>query len=142
MNYHLRSFSVMILAQGLHLNCKERGTILDTCLPAQVTRSEFARLSRETEVKVVFQPQNNMTHSELKGVALRFCNEVLDQQIRYDLERKYAKIRDLIVEHAFFPLKSLKDNMRRQPFHTMTPVAGFSLHPMENIQESCHKPET
>ena len=33
-----------------------------------------------------------------------FCNEVLDQQVRLDIEKRYGSLRDAIVKHAFQPL--------------------------------------
>ena len=37
-------------------------------------------------------------------VPKQFCNELIDQQIRYDTEQKFGKIRDMIVEEAFKPI--------------------------------------
>jgi len=37
-------------------------------------------------------------------VANNFCNEVIDQQVRLDLEKRYGKIRELIVRQAFAPI--------------------------------------
>lgn len=34
-----------------------------------------------------------------------YCNEVLDQQVRLDLEKRYGKIRDTIYRFAFEPVK-------------------------------------
>lgn len=41
--------------------------------------------------------------------AKKFCNEVLDQQIREDLLKENGRIRDIIYEHAFNPIKDLSD---------------------------------
>jgi len=40
----------------------------------------------------------------LESAAKNFCNEVLDQQVRLDLEKRYGKIRELIVRQAFSPV--------------------------------------
>lgn len=40
----------------------------------------------------------------LKEAAKAFCNEVLDQQVRLDLEKRYGKIREMIVRQAFAPI--------------------------------------
>ena len=40
----------------------------------------------------------------LEAAAKVFCNEVLDQQVRLDLEKRYGKIRELIVRQAFSPV--------------------------------------
>ena len=34
-----------------------------------------------------------------------FCNEVLDQQVRLDLEKRYGNLRDNIYNFAFSPIK-------------------------------------
>jgi His-Xaa-Ser system protein HxsD len=48
---------------------------------------------------------------DLHEIAESFCNEVLDQQLRLDIERKYGNIRNLIVKQAFSPLDNLKDEI-------------------------------
>ncbi|MCE5318848.1 MAG: hypothetical protein LLG04_15990 [Parachlamydia sp.] len=40
----------------------------------------------------------------LEVIAKSFCNEVLDQQVRLDLEKRYGKLRELIVRQAFAPI--------------------------------------
>lgn len=40
-----------------------------------------------------------------------FCNEVLDQQVRLDLEKRYGTIRDTIYQFAFSPLKDRVDDL-------------------------------
>ena len=44
----------------------------------------------------------------LKYAPEKFCNEVLDQQIRLDIEKKYGPIRDIIVNQAFYPLSIME----------------------------------
>jgi His-Xaa-Ser system protein HxsD len=34
-----------------------------------------------------------------------FRNEVIDQQVRHDLHTRFGKLRDMIVEQAFYPLE-------------------------------------
>ena len=34
-----------------------------------------------------------------------FRNEVIDQQVRHDLHNRFGKLRDMIVEQAFYPLE-------------------------------------
>ena len=45
-------------------------------------------------------------------VAEDFCNEVLDQQVRLDLEKRYGNIRELVIRHAFAPIESLKAKIK------------------------------
>ena len=65
-----------------------------------------------SSVGVYFKSQQGGDENELMMVAEAFCNEVLDQQIRLDIERKYGNIRDLIVAQAFSPISKLKDKIK------------------------------
>lgn len=40
-----------------------------------------------------------------------YCNEVLDQQVRLDLEKRYGGIRDTIYHFAFEPIKNRIESM-------------------------------
>lgn len=53
-------------------------------------------------VNIVFESKDgNVIHE--KEVKL-FCNELIDQQVRYDTNLQFGHIRDLIVEEAFKPV--------------------------------------
>ncbi len=67
----------------------------------------------QDSVGVYFQNKDDNDDDKiiLKNLAGEFCNEVLDQQLRLDIERKYGNIRDLIVKQAFSPLENLKDEI-------------------------------
>jgi len=41
----------------------------------------------------------------LQNIAEEFCNELIDQQLRVDLEKKMEPIRELILKKAFFPFE-------------------------------------
>ena len=56
----------------------------------------------DKSVGVYFQLQSDVD-GNLEEIALDFCNEVLDQQVRLDLEREYGPLRQLIVRQAFAP---------------------------------------
>jgi len=58
----------------------------------------------EKEVNVKFENKNS---SNLEYLKKEFLNEVLDQQVRLDLEKRFGHIRDLIYRHAFSPVKSV-----------------------------------
>jgi His-Xaa-Ser system protein HxsD len=34
-----------------------------------------------------------------------FCNELIGQQVRQDLQNRFGKLREMIVEQAFYPLE-------------------------------------
>jgi His-Xaa-Ser system protein HxsD len=42
-----------------------------------------------------------------------FMNELIDQQLRLDLEKRYGALRRLIVQQAFAPLDDLKAEVKR-----------------------------
>jgi His-Xaa-Ser system protein HxsD len=53
-------------------------------------------------IQVVFESkENNIINAE---VPRQFCNELIDQQIRYNTNIQFGHIRDLIVEEAFRPI--------------------------------------
>jgi His-Xaa-Ser system protein HxsD len=52
----------------------------------------------------IYFDKKNDAKVDLTELAKCFCNEVLDQQTRLDLERQYGKIRDIIYEQAFRPI--------------------------------------
>ena len=53
-------------------------------------------------VKVVFESKDSNIVSEEK--VRQFCNELIDQQVRYNTNLQFGHIRDLIVEEAFKPV--------------------------------------
>jgi His-Xaa-Ser system protein HxsD len=59
----------------------------------------------EGYVGVWFQAKNNEGLDMIPDLINDFCNEVLDQQVRLDLEKRYGNLRDTIVKHAFQPLE-------------------------------------
>lgn len=61
----------------------------------------------EHSIRICFESKTDATDS-LKSMALDFCNEVLDQQVRLQLEQSYGSIREKIVEQAFSPITKSK----------------------------------
>ena len=51
---------------------------------------------------VVFESKESNSISE--ETVKRFCNELIDQQVRYNTNQQFGHIRDLIVEEAFKPV--------------------------------------
>ena len=64
-------------------------------------------------VGVTFEPKKQQTVQEMEAALFDFCNELLDQQVRLDLEKRFGKIRELIVEHAFSPLADLRSRLEQ-----------------------------
>ena len=53
-------------------------------------------------VVVVFESKDGNTVSD--SIVKQFCNELVDQQVRYNTNQQFGHIRDLIVEEAFKPV--------------------------------------
>ena len=58
--------------------------------------------TKEDHVEIVFEnKEGNVVAAE---IAKQFCNDLIDQQVRFDTEKQFGHIRDLIVEEAFKPV--------------------------------------
>ena len=55
-------------------------------------------------VGVWFKAKDGQEPGTMSDLLHDFCNEVLDQQVRLDLEKRYGNLRDAILNHAFQPL--------------------------------------
>lgn len=55
-------------------------------------------------IVVVFESKDDNIISE--EVVKQFCNELIDQQVRYNTNQQFGHIRDLIVEEAFKPVNN------------------------------------
>ena len=53
-------------------------------------------------VKVTLESKNGNLVSD--QIAKQFCNDLIDQQVRYNTSLQFGHIRDLIVEEAFRPV--------------------------------------
>lgn len=53
-------------------------------------------------VVVVFESKDGNAVSD--AIVKQFCNELIDQQVRYNTNQQFGHIRDLIVEEAFKPV--------------------------------------
>lgn len=56
----------------------------------------------EDLIVVIFESKDNQIVTE--EVVKQFCNDLIDQQVRYNTEKQFGHIRDLIVEEAFKPV--------------------------------------
>lgn len=61
------------------------------------------QLSNGDKVNIIFESKdgNDVSDETVK----QFCNELIDQQVRYITNQQFGHIRDLIVEEAFRPVK-------------------------------------
>lgn len=62
----------------------------------------------EGTVMVTLKLLPEQQHREVQEVESRFMNELIDQQLRLELERRYGALRELIVRHAFSPIENLE----------------------------------
>jgi His-Xaa-Ser system protein HxsD len=65
----------------------------------------------ETRVRVSMQPLARHKGIDLEQVAQEFRNELIDEQLRLDLDKRFGAIRELIVRHAFSPLNNLREKV-------------------------------
>jgi His-Xaa-Ser system protein HxsD len=63
--------------------------------------------SGDEEILVILETKPDHT-VDLNLIAKEYADEVLDQQVRLDLECRYGEIRKLIVKQAFAPIADLK----------------------------------
>lgn len=57
----------------------------------------------ENSIQVTFTAKSDQI-ANFNLLAKEFENELIDQQVRYDIEQKFGHIRNLIVEKAFSPI--------------------------------------
>ena len=67
----------------------------------------------EGHVTVTLELLESHRHLDPKDVETRFVNELVDQQLRLELDRRYGALRQLIVRHAFAPLENLKEEVKK-----------------------------
>ena len=53
-------------------------------------------------IVIVFESKDGNTITE--EIVKQFCNELIDQQVRFNTNQQFGHIRDLIVEEAFKPV--------------------------------------
>ena len=58
----------------------------------------------ERTVGIYFKSKPN-SNIDIEKIANDFCNEVLDQQLRLDLDAQFGDLKKIIYEKAFEPLK-------------------------------------
>jgi len=54
-------------------------------------------------ILVSFEPKSDI---DINLIAKKFCNNLIDQQIRYNTNQQFGRIRDMIVEEAFKPISN------------------------------------
>ena len=71
----------------------------------------YAKVTPEGDsfIRIDFSIRENSNTSKLIA---EFCNELIDQQIRRDLEKKFGTLRDIIVQHAFEPITNINERIK------------------------------
>lgn len=87
----------------------EKDAVMAAAYKLTDTCTVLIRPVSENEVGVMFESKDDQDTEDLEETVGRFCNEVLDQQIRLDLEKRYGRLRELIVQHAFSPIERLEE---------------------------------
>lgn len=68
----------------------------------------YIHIATDTEnsniARIIFEPKNE--NSETEKAAKQFCNELIDQQLRQNVNVQFGHIRDMIVEEAFKPINT------------------------------------
>lgn len=67
-------------------------------------------------VDVILEPLVGNKYEDfdyLERIKQCFQNELIDQQLRLDLEKKHGSLRDLIVRQAFSPLENLENEVEK-----------------------------
>lgn len=65
------------------------------------------------DVTLELLTNNEIEYRDPEKVKQCFLNELTDQQLRLDLEKKYGPIRELIVRQAFSPLENLEKEVEK-----------------------------
>ena len=57
---------------------------------------------------VSIEPKENISpkHTVTDEAISQFCNDLIDEQLRLDLDRQYGSLREMIVKQAFAPITS------------------------------------
>jgi His-Xaa-Ser system protein HxsD len=64
-------------------------------------------------VKITLEFLDSGQDTDRVRIENKFMNELIDQQLRLDLEKRYGAIRRLIVQQAFAPLDNLKAEVKK-----------------------------
>jgi His-Xaa-Ser system protein HxsD len=67
----------------------------------------------EGSVIVILEPLDTPQGVDLDRIENRFLSELVDQQLRLELERRFGGLRQLIIQHAFSPLAHLKEEVKK-----------------------------
>jgi His-Xaa-Ser system protein HxsD len=64
-----------------------------------------------THIRVSMQRLPKYRKIDLAEAVQQFKNHLLDEQLRFDLEKRFGAIRELIVKQAFSPIENLSEEV-------------------------------
>lgn len=65
---------------------------------------------KEKHLVVNFTKLSNK-NLEIPNIEIVFFEELLDQQLRFNLEKRFGHLREIIVRHAFSPIENLRNEV-------------------------------
>lgn len=71
----------------------------------------YVNSTLENIIEIYFKAKESIS-TPLEKIAYEYCNELLDQQVRLDVEASYGNIRDLIVKQAFSPIENIEEQIK------------------------------
>lgn len=91
----------------------EREAIFQTAYKFEDTCFIKIEPYNDTHVAITLCPKIvNTPITDIEGVAKEFCNEVIDQQLRLDINKRTESIRNYIYQKAFAPIASVKEKSK------------------------------
>lgn len=98
----------LILSKAIY----ERDTIFRTARRFNNKCVILVEPFEQSNVAIYLQIKND-TKNDIKIIAEEFCNELINQQVLIECERKYQKIREIIFNHAFSPIADLEKELTK-----------------------------
>ncbi len=65
-------------------------------------------------IGIYFESKSLSNKEDLSLIAKNFCNELIEQQIRMTLEKKFGNLREVIVKQAFSPISDIKSYIKNE----------------------------
>jgi His-Xaa-Ser system protein HxsD len=90
----------------IDMSIYEKVAVLKTCYVFQDRCHTRIESDTALSVKVILIPKRESI--DLQEIEKQFCNELIDQQIRYENDKLFSDIRKMIVEQAFKPVSYTK----------------------------------
>jgi His-Xaa-Ser system protein HxsD len=90
----------------IDMSIYDKDAVLKTCYIFQDRCHTKVEPDTASVIKITLIPKKES--SDLQLIEKQFCDELIDQQIRYENEMQFSDIRKMIVEQAFKPISYTK----------------------------------